>query len=222
MDWASIIPYLPDLARGLGATLLLTAGGALLSLVVGLGLAVAVSAGPSFARRMVRIYTEIILGLPILLLLYIIYFALPQLGIRIGEVAAGLLTLTLYYSPYMAEAIRGGIASVPAGQVEAARLIGLPPARIFLRILLPQTLGLMIPPLTGILIGLAKDTAILSVISVHELAYVTKGVVSRTYAPFEAWLLVAAAYWVVLTGLEAVLRGVEWKVTRFRASGAAS
>jgi polar amino acid transport system permease protein len=179
------------------------------------------TAGPRVLGRAIRVYTEIILGLPILVLLYLIYFVLPQAGIRIGEVTAGLLTLTLYYSPYMAEAIRGAIAAVPAGQVDAARMIGLNPLQVFARILLPQTLGLMIPPLTGILIGLAKDTAILSVISVHELSYVTKRVVSRTYAPFEVWTLVAAIYWVTLTALDAALRRVEWRVTRFRMSGAA-
>ena len=163
--------------------------------------------GPIVARKAARAYTEIILGLPILVLLYLIYFVLPQIGVRIGEVAAGLLTLTLYYSPYMAEAIRGAIASVPSGQIDAARMVGLSPFRIFSRILLPQTLGLMIPPLTGIMIGLAKDTAILSVISVHELAYVTKRVVSRTYAPFEVWALVAAIYWISLTALELLSAG---------------
>jgi polar amino acid transport system permease protein len=222
MDWAALVPYLPDLARGFAVTVALTAGGALAALAMAVALVLATTAGPPILRHSVRIYTEIILGLPILVLLYVIYFVLPQLGIRIGEVAAGILTLTLYYAPYLAEAIRGAIAAVPAGQVEAARIIGLGPALIFTRILLPQSLGLMIPPLTGVLIGLAKDTAILSVISVHELTYVTKRVVSRTYAPFEVWAMVAAIYWVALTALEVALRRVEWRVTRFRASGASA
>ena len=221
MDWSSLTPYLPDLARGFGVTLLLTAGGAACALAAAVLLVLASTAGPPLLARSIRAYTEIILGLPILVLLYLIYFVLPQVGIRIGEVTAGLLTLTLYYSPYIAEAMRGAIASVPSGQVDAARMIGLHPVQVFSRILFPQTLGLMIPPLTGILIGLAKDTAILSVISVHELSYVTKRVVSRTYAPFEVWALVAAIYWVTLTALESALRRVEWRVTRFRMSGAA-
>ena len=222
MDWSALVPYLPDLARGFGVTILLTLGGTGCSLVAALGLVVLQTNGPIVARKAVRAYTEIILGLPILVLLYLIYFVLPQIGVRIGEVEAELLTLTLYYSPYMAEAIRGAIASVPSGQIDAARMVGLSPFRIFSRILLPQTLGLMIPPLTGIMIGLAKDTAILSVISVHELAYVTKRVVSRTYAPFEVWALVAAIYWISLTAFESALRKVEWRTTRFRATGAAA
>lgn len=222
MDWAALLPYLPDLARGFGVTVALTFGGAACALAMAVGLVLATSTGGQAIQRSIRIYTEIILGLPILVLLYLIYFVLPQFGIRIGEVAAGILTLTLYYAPYMAEAIRGAIASVPAGQVEAARMIGLAPSQIFIRILLPQTLGLMLPPLTGILIGLAKDTAILSVISVHELTYATKRVVSRTYAPFEVWALVAGIYWVALSALEVLMRRLEWRVTRFRSSGAAA
>jgi polar amino acid transport system permease protein len=220
VDWAVLVPYLPDLARGFAVTVALTFGGAASALAMAIGLVLATSTGGPVVRRAVRIYTEIILGLPILVLLYLIYFVLPQLGIRIGEVGAGILTLTLYYAPYMAEAIRGAIASVPAGQTEAARMIGLNPVQVFVRILLPQTFGLLIPPLTGILIGLAKDTAILSVISVHELTYATKRVVSRTYAPFEVWALVAAIYWVALSALEVLMRRLEWRVTRFRASGA--
>ncbi|MCB1500279.1 MAG: amino acid ABC transporter permease [Bauldia sp.] len=222
MDWAALVPYLPDLARGFAVTVALTFGGAACALFMAIGLVLATSAGGPAIRRSVRIYTEIILGLPILVLLYLIYFVLPQLGLRIGEVAAGILTLTLYYAPYMAEAIRGAIASVPAGQVDAARMIGLNPVQIFIRILLPQTLGLLIPPLTGILIGLAKDTAILSVISVHELAYATKRVVSRTYTPFEVWALVAGLYWLALSALEVLMRRLEGRVTRFRASGASA
>jgi His/Glu/Gln/Arg/opine family amino acid ABC transporter permease subunit len=216
MDWASLVPHLPAMARGFGLTILITVVGTLSSLAAAAVLVVAQENGPRSLKIAVRVYTEIILGLPILVLLYVIYFVLPQVGIRIGEFSAGILTLTLYYSPYMAEAIRGAIASVPAGQVDAARMIGFPPSRILSRIIVPQVIGLMIPSMTGLLIGLAKDTAILSVISVHELAYVTKQVVSRTYAPFETWALVAAIYWVALTGLEIGMRRLERRTTRFR------
>ncbi len=216
MDFASLVPHLPALARGFGATILLTLTGALCALVAACVLVVAQENGPRSLKMAVRAYTEIILGLPILVLLYVIYFVLPQIGIRIGEFAAGILTLTLYYSPYMAEAIRGAIAAVPHGQLDAARMVGLSPFTILTRIIMPQTIGLVIPSLTGLLIGLAKDTAILSVISVQEFAYVTKQVVSRTYAPFETWALVAAVYWVALTGLEIGMRRLERRTTRFR------
>ena len=86
----------------------------------------------------------------------------------------GLLTLTLYYSPYMAEAMRGAIAAIPRGQTDAARAVGLSDTTILRRIIAPQALGIVLPALAGLSIGLAKDTAILSVISVRELAYETQ------------------------------------------------
>lgn len=216
MDWSALTPYLPSLARGFGVTVLLTFGGTLAALLAAVALVLGSARGGRFLARVIRVYTEIILGMPILVLLYTIYFVLPQIGLRIGEVESGLLTLTLYYSPYMAEAIRGAIASVPKGQLDAARMAGLSELMILRRIVAPQAMGPLIPPLTGLMIGLAKDTAILSVISVHEFAYATKQAVSRTYAPFEVWTLVAAVYWVALSALDAGMRGVERRVTRYR------
>ena len=163
-----------------------------------------------------RIYTEIVLGIPILVLLFVVYFVLPKFGLRLPELTAGLLTLMLYYSPYMSEVIRGALNAIPAGQVEAARTVGMSGWQIARRVTVPQALGLAIPPLTGICIGLAKDTAILSLVSVPEFAYQTKQVVSRTYAPFETWLVVVICYYVVLSLFEQAMRGIERRVTRYR------
>jgi His/Glu/Gln/Arg/opine family amino acid ABC transporter permease subunit len=216
MDWEALVPYLPDLADGFRITVGIAVGASVTSFGAAIFLASASAIGPVALKTAVVVYTEIILGLPILVLLYLVYFVLPEFGLRFGETTAGILTLTLYYSPYFAEVIRGAIAAVPAGQVDAARMIGLNEPSILARIIGPQALALMIPPLTGILIGLVKDTAILSVISVQEFAYVTKQVVSRTYAPFEVWTLVAGVYWVTLSGFDVAMRGLERRVTRFR------
>ncbi|MDR3374970.1 MAG: amino acid ABC transporter permease [Ancalomicrobiaceae bacterium] len=216
MDWSDIIPYLPDLARGFLKSIEIALLSAATALVTALLLTLASATGNAIVRAIVAAYTEIILGLPILVLLYVIYFVLPKFGVRFDETTAGVLTLTLYYSPYLAEAIRGAVAAVPVGQVEAARMIGLGELSILARIVVPQALALMIPSATGILIGLVKDTAILSVISVEEFAYVTKQVVSHTYAPFETWTLVAAVYWVTLALFETLMRGLERRLSRFR------
>jgi polar amino acid transport system permease protein len=122
----------------------------------------------------------------------------------------------LYYSPYMAEVIRGALNAVPAGQIEAGRAIGMSRSSIMRRIVAPQALGLMLPPLTGNFIGLIKDSAILSVISVMELTFQAKQVVSRTYAPFETYFLVAVGYWLLTFLVETATRGLERRVTRYR------
>lgn len=216
MDWGIIWKYTPLLLNGLKVTLWLWPAGVALALLLG---AVLVATGRSNSRLLVvatRVYTEIILGIPILVLLYVVYFVLPKFGLRLPELAAGLLTLMLYYSPYMAEVIRGALNAIPMGQVEAAQTIGMSPWQIARRITVPQALGLAIPPLTGICIGLAKDTAILSLVSVPEFAYQTKQVVSRTYAPFETWFVVVICYYVILSLFEQAMRVVERWVTAYR------
>jgi len=216
MDWSVLIPYLPQLGAGLLLSIALTVAAAATSLLGALGLVLLGSSRWPVMRRGVRAYTEGIMGMPVLVLLYLVYFVLPAFEIRLDEVTAGLLALTLYYSPYMAEAMRGALAAVPVGQLDAARQIGMTEHQVFARVLFPQSIGLMLPPLTGLAIGLAKDTAILSVISVHEFAYETKQVVSRTYAPFEVWLAVAGVYWLLLTSFEIAMRGAERRAIAFR------
>jgi polar amino acid transport system permease protein len=216
MDWAALWQYSPLLLDGLRLTIIVSIVGAVLALSFGGLLVASVSSGWRPLAIAVRLYTELILGVPFLVLLYVIYFVLPQLGFRLSELPTGLLTITLYYGPYMAEIIRGAVMAVPQGQIEAARTIGMSGLQIAYRVVVPQALGLMIPPLTGICIGLAKDTAILSVISVHELAYATKQVVSRTYAPFEVWTMVALLYWMLLTSFEVGMRSFERRATRYR------
>jgi polar amino acid transport system permease protein len=216
MDWSDIIPYLPQFARGFLVTIEIALVSAATSAVLASVLMLATATGNGLVRAIVATYTEIILGLPILVLLYLLYFVLPKAGVRLDETTAGVLTLTLYYSPYLAEAMRGAVTAVPVGQVEAARMIGLGDIAILARIVGPQALALMIPSATGILIGLVKDTAILSVISVAEFAYVTKQVVSETYAPFETWAFVAGVYWVTLMLFEWLMRGLERRFSLYR------
>lgn len=207
---------LPLLAAGLKWTIVVAVLGMLLALALAVILVAMRRSPHRLLRAPARIYTEIILGVPILVLLFIVFFVLPEAGIVIDPLPAGLLTLMLYYSPYLAEVIRGALDAVPAGQIEAARTVGMSRFRIAQRIVAPQAIGLMLPPMTGLFIGLTKDTAILSVISVAELTFQAKQVISRTYAPFEIYVLVAAGYWVLTFVLESALRRAENSVTRYR------
>ena len=219
MDFAVVVPYIPQLARGVVETLKITGLGMLTSLLFALVLLFASERGGRLIRGTVRGYVGFILGMPILTLLYVIYFAAPSIGLRLDAWWAGILTLTLYYSPYMAEAMRGAVAAIPRGQSEAARTVGLSEATILRRIIVPQALGIALPALAGLSIGLAKDTAILSVISVREFAYATRQVVARTYAPAEVWAVVALTYWVMLSTLDLGVRKLEVRVNHYRPTG---
>ncbi|HSI42080.1 MAG TPA: amino acid ABC transporter permease [Xanthobacteraceae bacterium] len=210
------VEYGPLLLEGLYETVLLTLAGALCAFMAAMVLHAAAASPWRPLRAVVRLYTELILGLPILVLLYCIYFAGPGFGLRLSAVASGLLTLTLYYSPYMAEAIRAAVAAIPSGQIEAGQTVGMGPFAVARRIVLPQAGALALPALVGLLIGLAKDTAILSIVSVKELSYMTKQVVSRSFMPFEVWAGVALIYWVCLSTLDLAMRRLERHLTRHR------
>lgn len=218
MDWAVVWKYLPVMLEGFWVTLLLWPIGVALALALGALLLAAGRSGVAPLVLAARTYTEVILGIPILVLAYVIYFVLPKFGILLSEVTAGLITIMLHYSPYMAEVMRGAVNAIPAGQIEAARTVGMSRAQIARRVVLPLALGLVLPPLTGICIGLMKDTAVFSFISVHEFFYQTKQTVSRTYAPFETWIMVAVIYYVVLSAFEQVMRLIERRVTAYRGS----
>ena len=218
MDFSGIWQYIPNLMGGLKTTVMLSVCALTTSIIFGTVLVVVGRSRLSFIRALVRVYTEIILGIPVLVLVYIIFFVFPDFGIRLSPIVAGLLALTLYYAPYMAEAIRGAVNSVSAGQIEAGLIIGMTKWQIGSRVIAPQAIGVALPTLTGISIGLCKDTAILSVISVIELAFQTKQVVSRTYAPFETYIIVAFMYWSMLTLFEIAMRKLERRVTSYRAT----
>lgn len=216
MQFSAIWAYIPDLLSGLGTTVLVSLAAFCTAFAMGVVLVAAGLSRNSFLQAATRIYTEIILGVPVLVLLYVIFFVLPEWGMTMPPLYSGLVALTLYYAPYMAEVMRGAIKAVPAGQIEAAHTIGMSRLQIAIRVTAPQAIGVALPALAGITIGLCKDTALLSVISVAELSFQTKQVVARTYAPFETYVVVAAMYWVVLTLFEIGVRRLETSVTRYR------
>lgn len=216
MDFAPIWKYLPQLITGFQITLWISLISLITSMAMGIVLVVIGKAKNRAVQFIARIYTEVILGIPLLVLVYVIFFVLPDFGITLQPLQAGILALTLYYAPYMAEAMRGAVNAVPNGQIEAGLVTGLSRFQIAKRVVAPQAIGVALPVLTGISIGLCKDTAILSVISVMDLTFQTKQVVARTYAPFETYVVVAAMYWSALSLFEVIMRRVEKRVTRYR------
>ncbi len=216
MDWQLMIDNLPLLLEGLKRTVAISVVGVVLAAALAAILVALQRSGKRWLIVPVRVYTEIVLGMPNLVLLYVVFYVLPGVGLLIEPLAAGLITLILYYSPYFAEVIRGALAAIPVGQMEAGRSVGMSRPAVMWRIVLPQAFGLMLPPMTNLIIGLIKDSSILSVISVVELAFQTKQVVARTYAPFEVYLLVAVIYWVLISIVAIGLRRAERWATFYR------
>jgi polar amino acid transport system permease protein len=218
-DLSVISGYGPALARGFGGTIWLCLAGALMAGILGIMLTVGQRRGGPLLSKLIRAYTALTLGLPLLVLLYVMFFVLPEFGVLLPAPLVGTLTLAIYYGPYVAEVILAAIAAVPAGTVEAGVAIGMSPFSIARRIIAPQALPLLLPTLTGLMIGLLKDSALLSVISVHEFMFAAKEVVSETYAPLEVYFVVALVYWAATSVIHFSTR--HWERRLGRAHGVA-
>ncbi|ORM51896.1 polar amino acid ABC transporter permease [Pantoea conspicua] len=216
MDWQVIFTALPSLAEGMAATLQLCAVAALCSLLWGGIMAIGLMRAPAFWQRLLRFYSALTLALPLLVVIYLLYFVLPEYGVTFSSPQVGVLALTLYYAPYIAQVIRSAIAALPRSQWEACRVLGLSRTEQLRDVVLPQTLPQMLSPLIGLLIGLIKDSALLSIVSVQEFMYAAREVISATYAPLEIYLTVAVCYWILNSLLDGLARRLEFRMTRYR------
>ena len=201
----------PQFAAGLGNTVWLCLVAMMFSLVLG-----ALLLGPLTSRRRgLRVVAQAIVDggrcIPFLLLTYIVYFALPAVGIVLDKWTAALSTLTLYNTAYMAEILRSGWMSIPPGQIEAARAYGYGGFLLLRRIMLPQVLIAIGPVIGNQLIQLIKDSAFLSIITVPELTFAANFVQSYYFIPFESFLVSTLLYWILCGGIEwLVRRGESW------------
>ena len=186
--------YMPFFLEGLRNTFLISLVSIILALIVGI-VACACRLSRFKSLRAVSIaYIESIRSTPLLVQIYFFYFGLPTLGIRIPEIQTGIIALMLNSGAYMAEIIRAGITSVPGGQIEAGISSGLSYLQRMRFIVLPQALGVTVPPLLGQSIVLVKDSALLSLISVLELTRCGQTLTSERFMPTEAFFTVAFFY----------------------------
>ncbi|MBY4953460.1 amino acid ABC transporter permease [Pantoea sp. DY-17] len=216
MDWQAIITSLPSLGDGLLATLQLCLVAALCSMLWGALLAVLLMRASRFWLRLLNLYSGLTLALPLLVVIYLLYFVLPEYDITLSSPVVGVLALTLYYAPYIAQVIRSAINALPQGQWEACRVLGLSRSEQLRDVVLPQTLPQMLSPLVGLMIGLIKDSALLSIVSVQEFMYAAKQAISDTYAPLEIYLTVALCYWLLNSVIDWLAHGLESRMTRYR------
>lgn len=205
---AWLTDYGPSLAAGTALTLALTLTGGLLSLVLGVALALP-RAG--LTGRLIGAAEEVVMGLPLLLMLVFLYFGLGQIGVDLPPWLAGAFGLGLHAAPYNAAAIRAGFAAVPQGQREAAAALGLRPSWTLRLVLLPQAIRAMALPLGGNLIAMLKDSALVSVIGAPELVQAAQRGIAETFQPFGFYLAVAAIYYalslLLQSGLSRLTRG---------------
>lgn len=199
LDWSIFVTYGPSVLQGAGLTVILWIAGSALALAVGALLAVLVSvAGAGALGAAIRAYIEFFRGTPLLVQLFLLYFGGPHLGVTLDAVTVGIIGLGLYGGAYVAEILRGGLESIPNGQLEAARSFGFSRWQRIRHIVLPQMLVVVLPPLVNMLIIIMKDTAILSVITVPELTFQVTALTLETFAFVEPFLMLAITYWTLV------------------------
>lgn len=204
-DFSGFGLYAGMLARGIAVTLGLTVESTLLGGLVGTAGAWIAIAGPRWARALVAVYVEVIRNTPFLVQLFFIFFGLPGIGIHIDEGQAAVLAMTVNLGAYAVEILRAGIDSVPRGQVQAARALGLHGRQVFGHVVLPQALANVFPALVGQVLIVMLGSAVVSQISVPDLTYAANFIQSRNFRAFEIYIVVTVIYLVLSVALRALL-----------------
>jgi len=199
MQFEPILERLPLFLGGTVQTLWLSGAAFALALLIGLGLAVARLSRRRTLALGSRMITDLVRGIPALVLVLLIYFGLPQLGFDLGSGPSGIIALGVNSGAYIGEAFRAGIQAVDVGQTEAARSLGMSHPQAMRRVVLPQAIRFAIPPVTNEATVLIKGTSLLSVISITELTRVGTQVMTLTFRPIEAFLTVGLIYLVINT-----------------------
>lgn len=171
-----------------------------LSWILGLTAALMRNSNNPLLRIPATFYIWFIRGTPSLIQIFIIYFGFPQFGIRLSPFVAGVIALGLCSGAYVAEVIRSGLLAIPKGQWESARAVGMGTSLMMRRIILPQVIRVIVPPLTNEAINTLKNTSLLSAITVMELTLFTQMAIAATFRPFDFYFMAALLY-LVLTSV---------------------
>lgn len=203
--WANGDRLLGGLALGLGLAACSIAIGAL----IGLACALAATSRSSALKRAVAAYVAAVRNTPLLVIVLIAYFALPDLGIRLGKEESFVASLSLYAGAYLTEVFRASLLGIPTGLLDAGRAIGLSPAKLDLLIRLPLMLRSALPALGSTFISLFKDTSIAAAIAVPELTFQARRINVDSFRVVEAWLAASLLYLATCMLLAAGLRQLE-------------
>ena len=187
----------PELLSGAIFTLWLSAASMVLSLIVAVFGAWARTSGPRWLSLLVASYVEVIRNTPFLVQLFLIFFGLPVIGIRLDANQGALIAMVLNGSAYTIEIVRAGIEAIGQGQVEAGRALGLHGFGVFRLIVLPQALRSIVPPLGSQFILLMLNSAITSVIAADDLTAAGQNIAGRTFRSFEAYIVITGMYFVL-------------------------
>ncbi len=216
-DWDYAFRIMPLLLSALVVTIIATLCGMALALVFGLVLALLRQSKRKWLNAPTALFIEFIRSTPLLVQIFFLFYVLPRFGFSLPPLLTGILALGLHYSTYVSEVYRAGIENVPRGQWEAAQVLGMGPAALFMRIILPQALPPIIPALGNYWVAMFKDTPLLSTITVLELLYTAKDLASQSFRYLEPLTLVGILFLILSLLAAQVVRFME---KTFRIQGA--
>lgn len=204
--------YQSELISALVKTLEYTALGFVGAVLLGLVLALMRRSPSRLVRLPATIYTELFKNIPLLAIIFITYFGLGSTGVRLSALAAGSLSLVIFYAAYLSEIFRSALGGVPPGQQEGAQALGMSRLRAFGQVILPQALRLALPGTSTMLVDLLKSTSLLVTIAAGELMSQAQLISSETFRAMEVYLVIAAIYFAVCYPLSQLLLLLERKV----------
>jgi len=211
-DFPAVLAEWPLLAKGVAATLVLTAISASIGVTLGVACAWARVHGPAWLKPIVGAYVELIRNTPFIVQLFFLFFGLPGIGVRLSPELASVLAMVVNLGAYAAEIVRAGIATTPKGQIEAAQSLALTELQVFTRVVLPPALKRVWPALVSQIIIVMLGSAVCGQISTPELSYAANLIQSRNFRAFESFIVATLIYLALAMVLRRLLN---WAGPRF-------
>lgn len=208
-DWAFVRDIMPTLIQGAIVTVQATILGSIVAMAIGLIFAIARRSPNRWIARPVGFVVEFIRGTPLLVQLYFLFYVLPDIGILLPPITAGVIALGLHYGTYTSEVYRAGIDNISRGQWEAAKAVNLTPTQTWVHVIIPQAIPPMIPALANYFIAMFKETPLLSAITVLELMNQARSVANFSYRYLEPMTMVGVFFLVISVPAVMLLRHLE-------------
>ena len=213
-DWQFVWDILPTLGEGVIVTVQVTILGTCIAMVVGLIIAVLTHSGKGLVPRLVIFFANFVRGTPLLVQLYFLFYILPDIGILLSPLAAGIIGFGLHYATYTAEVYRAGINNVPRGQWEAAKAVNLTRSQTWTHVVLPQAIPPMVPPIANYFISMFKETPLLAAITVLELMNQARSIANFHYKYVEPMTLVGLFFLAVSIPAVILTRRIEHRFSK--------
>jgi L-cystine transport system permease protein len=210
-----VIDSLPFVLQGAGYTLLISALGMIFGLILGFILSLFRMSKRRVFNIPARLYISFMRGTPLLVILFILFFGLPLVGIELAAVVAAVIGISFHFASYIAEVIRSAISSIPKGQWEAAETLRMSYLQTMRRIILPQATRIALPPLASIFMDIIKGTSLAMVITVPEMFYRTKVIAGQTYESLTMYILAALIYWAICSIITVFQEWLERKFNKY-------